>query len=617
MRFLRSKRAIRGSLYALDSETAAPINPWESYLKGWFVSRSPSFGEFVLGVLVEGSFVPAVYGLQRPDVARHLNDPSVENSGFCVRFRTPTLARHIELVVEGKDGRTVLTDVDVPRADRAAEIENYGDWLLHREASLFWAEAEVQHKLAALPYRPLISVILPVYNPDRLLLDQCVQSVARQQYADWELCISDDCSSDVTVPGHLATFAAADKRIKLLTAPLRAGIAEAQNRALLKAKGDFVVLLDQHDELHPCALLEVVKRLNELSEICTVVYSDEDGMAAYGARNHPLFKPDFDSDLLIASNYVGRLAAMKRSAVLAAGGFRSAAKGAHEWDMLVRLLERESSGAVQHIAKPLYHRRLGAESNEPAADVRVIFDHIERSAKRAVVEPGIFPACVRLKYLHAPASVAIVIRPEDGDFQLQTVRSLVSHAREISVHPLTSGAAPRADVIVYINRPLETLNHYFVEELVAEAMREECGLTSGISIDLEGRTLHTGLLRTAAGQLIDPFAGIGLLEALKKLKVARAVETVSDEFFAVRRDRLAAVDGLSKLSSSEMPQLVYKLVTNARQHGLRVIVTPFAVAGFHSSAKSKVEPIPPRDGASVSLNPNLLAIKGALCGEFK
>jgi hypothetical protein len=107
------------------------------------------------------------------------------------------------------------------------------------------------------------------------------------------------------------------------------------------------------------------------------------------------------------------------------------------------------------------------------------------------------------------------------------------------------------------------------------------------------------------------------LEALKQLNVTRAVETVSDEFFAVRREHLAAVGGLSNMSSSEMPRLVYRLAKNAKGHGMRVIVTPFAVAGFHSCAQRNVEAIPLDDDANVSLNPNLLAFKGPFCAEFK
>ena len=175
MRFLRPKQPVPEALFALDSKTAVQINPWECYLKGWFVPRSSvPAGEIVLGVVVDGLFVPAVYGLQRPDVARALNDPAAANSGFYVRFRSPKLSRRITLATKSKTGQTAITEVAVPMADPTAHIESYQDWLLHREARLFWAEEEVPNRLAALPYRPLLSVILPTFNPDAVLLERCV-----------------------------------------------------------------------------------------------------------------------------------------------------------------------------------------------------------------------------------------------------------------------------------------------------------------------------------------------------------------------------------------------------------------------------------------------------------
>jgi hypothetical protein len=171
----------------------------------------------------------------------------------------------------------------------------------------------------------------------------------------------------------------------------------------------------------------------------------------------------------------------------------------------------------------------------------------------------------------------------------------MNRARNISFDNLS------AEVLVFINRPLESLNHLFFEELAAQALREDCGLATGISVDVQKRVLHSGFLQAANGHLVDPYAGCEFSQVaqLGALPLTRSVEMISDHFFAVRREHLAAVGGISS-------QLVHKLVSHAKRQGLRVIVSPFAVGAFHQS-RPEVPLDPVQDGGGVALNPNLLA----------
>ncbi len=517
-----------------------------------------------MGVLVEGSYVPALYGLPRPDVAAHLKDPSLANCGFYVRFRGPKRNPLIKIVSQGK----VLAELKVDLATPVeGPINSYDAWLNNREASLFWPEREVYERLSALPYRPLLSILLPAHNADPFLYEQSMQSVARQKYAHWELCPVDNGSG-------LST-------------------AEAQNLALQKAKGDFLLTLDQHDQLHPYALLEVVRLLNQ-RDTCEAIYSDEDKIDLYGARSSPVFKPAMDPDMLLASNYTGRFTAFKRATVMALGGFRSECEGAHEWDLLVRLLEKSGPQAIQHLPKPLYHRRASPATNRRAS-LKALADYVARTGKPAVVEPGLSPDSFRLKQ-EAPetADVGVFVQQKDT-FQIATTRMSMNRARNISFDNLS------AEVLVFINRPLESLNHLFFEELAAQALREDCGLATGISVDVQKRVLHSGFLQAANGHLVDPYAGCEFSQVaqLGALPLTRSVEMISDHFFAVRREHLAAVGGISS-------QLVHKLVSHAKRQGLRVIVSPFAVGAFHQS-RPEVPLDPVQDGGGVALNPNLLA----------
>lgn len=111
-------------------------------------------------------------------------------------------------------------------------------------------------------------------------------------------------------------------------------------------------------------------------------------------------------------------------------------------------------------------------------------------------------------------------------------------------------------------------------------MRDDCGLVTGLTVDLSGKITHAGFTRAEDGTLVDDFANCKLWDFLRTPRAgkARCVDAISDEFFAIRPEHLAAVGGLAAVSSSRMPQLVRRLTHNALQRGLHLLVTPFAVA---------------------------------------
>jgi hypothetical protein len=302
------------------------------------------------------------------------------------------------------------------------------------------------------------------------------------------------------------------------------------------------------------------------------------------------------------------------------------------------LLDLAGPTAIQHLPKPLYHRRVRptqvksnmiVRSRARKASMRALFDHLERSGEEAAVEPGISPDSLRMRRQAPPTvRVAVFVRQEDGNFQISTVNMGMNRGREIllyevkdcAVYPALSASQPAlltlndipAEVLIFVNRPLESLNHLFFDELTAQAVRKECGLVTGISVDVEKRVLQSGFVSSMEGHLVDPCVGFEFSQVthLDLMNVTRSVETISDHFFAVRHEYLAAVGGLSAVSTGQMPQLVHKLVTNANREGLRVIVTPFSVASFHQT-RPNVPPDPVRlqNQGAVSLNPNLLAFE--------
>ena len=89
----------------------------------------------------------------------------------------------------------------------------------------------------------LISIIMPAYNSGKYISDS-IKSVIAQTYSDWELIITDDCSTDNTVK-IIKSFS--DSRIKLLKNKRNSGAAESRNYALRKARGRWIAFLDSDD----------------------------------------------------------------------------------------------------------------------------------------------------------------------------------------------------------------------------------------------------------------------------------------------------------------------------------------------------------------------------------
>ena len=138
-----------------------------------------------------------------------------------------------------------------------------------------------------------ISLIIPVYNVARKWLEAAVESVRRQTYPHWQLCIADDGSNRQETLNYLQQLA--DERIQVLFLDANHGIAAASNSALNIAKGRFVGFLDHDDELTADALQQVIQTIEESEP--DLIYSDEEYININGHHYSAHFKPDYSPDL--------------------------------------------------------------------------------------------------------------------------------------------------------------------------------------------------------------------------------------------------------------------------------------------------------------------------------
>ncbi len=113
------------------------------------------------------------------------------------------------------------------------------------------------------------SFIIPVYNSSEYI-NECIQSIFRQDYDDIEIIAVDDASSDDSL-SILRNIS--DDRLKVFSNDTNKGVSYTRNRALKEATGDWVAFLDSDDYLSENALKEIISIIESDHKIDIVQYN--------------------------------------------------------------------------------------------------------------------------------------------------------------------------------------------------------------------------------------------------------------------------------------------------------------------------------------------------------
>jgi GT2 family glycosyltransferase len=254
--------------------------------------------------------------------------------------------------------------------------------------------------------RPTLSVIVPVYNVAPDYLRACIESVRRQSYPHWELCLCDDASTAAATVAVLDAVRGTDPRIRVMRLPENQGISAASNAAVTMATGGWLVMLDNDDELAANALHEIAAAVVRDPAI-DALYGDEDKLETDGTRCDTYFKPDWSPEHLESVMYTLHPLTVRTSLFLGIGGFRTAFSGAQDWDLMLRLSRH--TAAISHIPKILYHWRKipGSASAELLAKpdaidlgLGVLADHVTQKygAGNAWAERAPLPGHYRVRH---------------------------------------------------------------------------------------------------------------------------------------------------------------------------------------------------------------------------
>ncbi|MGD0898411.1 MAG: glycosyltransferase family 2 protein [Thermoguttaceae bacterium] len=501
--------------------------------------------------------------------------------------------------------------------------------------------AEIQRqRLIHFAREPLISIVTPTFNTPTAFLTAMLESVLRQTYANWELCIADGGSDDHVVKSLLRHSGRRDPRIKATFLGDNRGIAGNSTAALALAAGEFVAFLDHDDTLAPHALFEVVRAINEEPE-ADLLYSDEDKIDEAGReRQCPHFKPAWAPDTLRSHNYICHLSVYRRSLLTEVGGMRPGFDGSADYDLVLRAGEKARQ--IVHIPQVLYHWRMhpastasGMAAKPYALDSakRALTEHLQRCGHVGEVGDGTCPGTYQVTY-HLPRRplVSIIIlnkdMPETLDRCVQSItRSSYANYEillvennsqqretfeyydrmkqdrrirtigwewEFNYSAINNFAAEQAqgEVLLLLNNDIEVINEDWLERMLGHALRPEIGAVGAKLYYPDGTIQHGGVIVGLGGAAGHAHAGAPRESPgyFSRLVVTQNVSAVTAACLMVRRDVFHEVGGLD-----EQFQVAFNdvdLCMRIRHKGYLIVWSPYARLYHYESLSRGLDDTP-------------------------
>ncbi len=353
-----------------------------------------------------------------------------------------TLLRKDGVVNTFKKGFKKMLRFVRSRGDSSKLLDiSYPSWIKNVE-SKYLNEESMRKDLKNIAYTPKFSIIFPVWNKSREMLEKALNSITNQIYDNWEICISDGSTENVkSTREFLLEFR--DKypsKVKFSTIDVKGiNIIENSNNALSMATGEYVVFMDCDDEISSNCLLELAKSINTDRDV-EFLYSDFDKIDEKGERFDPSFWPDWSPHTLTSQMYTTHITCYKREVIEELGGLVKGTEGAQDWDLVLRYVTR-GNWRVIHIPKILYHWRVypgsTALANSGSKDWAyknqryVLERYLKRRKLKGKVLEGSFEGSWRVKFniINNP-KVSIVIPTRDKvEYLRRAVESIKEHTK--------------------------------------------------------------------------------------------------------------------------------------------------------------------------------------------
>ena len=586
---------------------------------------------------------------RRPDVVERRNldeEYKTQEIGFRISAALPEIkGREIILHFCG-DSVTKTCDIDIEALRKENKPKGFFGRLFGKENVAeggyeAWfarhkADKRVlrRQKHASFAQKPLISIVIPLYCTPLPYLKELIESVRRQSYENWQLCLADG-SPDDKAKEFLEKHYGREKRIVYQKLKENGGISANTNAAAELAKGEYLMFCDHGDTLEPDALYEIVKAINDTD--ADVVYTDEDKVSMDGQHYFdPNFKPDFNLFRLRENNYICHIFVVRKSLTDETGMLRSEFDGAQDFDFILRCCEKAKK--ITHIPKVLYHWRCHMDSTaaDPSSKAyayeagrKAIREHYQRMGIDAKVDmterPGWYRSHIKVQ---GNPMVSIIIPNKDHTDDLElclfsmsrksTYRNyevlivennsekeetfeyykklperypkvrVLTWEKEFNYSAINNFAAKEAqgEYLLFLNNDVEILTPDWIEEMLQNCQQENVAAV-GVKLYYPDDTIqHAGVVLGLGG-----IAGHIMCRASRedpgyfgRMISVQEISAVTAACMMVKKSEFDSVKGFDETFQVAFNDI--DLCMKFRAAGKKIVFTPYAEL-YHYESKSR------------------------------
>ncbi len=500
-----------------------------------------------------------------------------------------------------------------PRPDVAQDPGPFSEWVLRRE---------LRRPPVGRPQpEPLHMVMVMAGEPPPETV-RTLHALQQQTATQWSLTVVVRRSWQVAFTALLTVsgLQRSSRRVRVECAEDTSPAHHMLDLGLTAARGAHLSLLFPGDLWAPDAVAQLSGRLSPR----TVVYADEDSVAADGTHVDPRLKPVYSPEFLLSSSYMGRPLAigsdLTRQLTSATDDLALA-----EHDLALRSCELADE--VVHLPEVLCHR-LVAPPDTPSPgghDVRHVEAAVQRRGEAAEVLPGPAKGTYRIRRRSSGEPTATVIVPfrdeprllrtciesidatherrrfdfvlvDNDSVQPETLTLVERLARRDDVTVLrddrpfnwsalnnTAAKVATGDVLIFLNNDIEARDAGAIDVLSAQAVRPGIGAVGARLVYPDGRLQHCGVVIGLGGAAGHPLAGLDADQPgyLNMAISTRECAAVTGACLATRRAVFESLGGFDEALGVDLSDVDFCL--RAQRAGMRVLYEGTAELVHHES----------------------------------
>ncbi|HEV2303094.1 MAG TPA: glycosyltransferase family 9 protein [Stellaceae bacterium] len=495
-------------------------------IEGWALARD---GVASIDVSIDGeSLGTAKYGIRREDVGTAWQD--WENSrlsgyAFPIPARALATGEHaIRVALRTRTGRAKAVEFFIE-----AEQPPASDTPRSLRRKMSRAEIDLdENVLSGLGWRPLFGIFLSVAGgADEPALEATLQSLCGQAYGRFHLAIL--CEGEGLRERLEARLAAAypdlAQRITLAAAGGRGSLVDVV--AGRHGEGAQLVLPLSAGDVLGCDALIALAMASGLHPEADFFYADERRRSPVSGEVEAFFKPQFSPELLLATNYIGRVWCAEPDLFQRVGAGLDGWRRFGEYDLVLRCTE--AARGIVHVPHVLCERG-AAPIDAPGREREALSRAIERRGMAGDIEPGCAAGYYRLRPRSGDHPLVSVVMPTSGRQPLfgtclagllertnhsnletilvynQAVPDFAGFAgdRRINVIDATGpfnfsrvcnlgAAAAKGELLLFLNDDIEVIEPGWLDALIAQAQRPGVGAVGARLLYPDGKIQHAGM----------------------------------------------------------------------------------------------------------------------------